>query len=1157
MKILRVLHVLAVILLLTAFCPEVLAQDIVLSDFEETNYVWLPDGTWTTTGTAFGTGPAQGTLPGQQTVDGYLGNGLVNTFLNGDGSTGTLTSPPFTIQRKYINFLIGGGNWRGQTCLNLLVNGQVVRSAVGMGDRETLDWLQWNVGTYTNQTAQLQIVDSYTGGWGHINVDQIVETDAPIPGTIVANQHYLNLPVSFNGAGHLIEIVQEGLVAQEYNLNLVTNGVPDFYDFLDLSQYQGSELVVRIDSQLANVSQLVSLVQASNIITSVPIYQEPNRPIYHISAKRGYINDPNGMVYYNGVYHVCFQHNPFQLSNGRNHSWGHVASTDLVHWTELKDELYPDWLGTCFSGGATVDVNNSAGFGTNAIIAMFTSAGGFNRMSAGRPFTQSIAYSLDGTNFSKYTGNPVLGPQRTTTDHDPRPLWYAPGNKWIMVLYYNDGTHTYDFFSSPDLKNWTHESDFTLPNQAEVPEFFQLPLDGNTNNMKWIFYGGAGGYEVGSFDGHTFTRQTGYLSIRGGNNFAAAQTFYNMPASDGRRILIANTPNEYPGMPFDCTLTFPVQLTLQTTGSTPLIYANPINEIVNLRTSTNTWPGQAIANGVNVMAGTTGEACELNAQFLPGSASSVTFTLGGTVVTYNCLSQQLSCEGITNALSPINGAITLRMLMDRGMLEIFANNGLVYMSMATTPVAGSQALSMVASGSGAQLVSMSLYNLGSAWPSSPPVITSQPGPAATVNLGGSANFSVTATGTPLPLTYQWYLNGQPVGGATNSVLSIFPVPTTNASYNVVVGNAGGSVTSSVAPLTVLGPYQVAYWRMESQITAPNNARTPSFVGIADSDINSGQGIYTTGTLLAAIDDLITFNGLTNEPVTLSTNVAPTSMFVNGNSAGNFSYNAEAITNVDGALFFPQDQYGDEMDFASPFSIELFFKTDGNRGSAGIMQLISQGTDTGQTFRYGINVNESASGGVRFKIANSRLALPNMVDLTGANYADGQWHYLLAICDTLRGTNGQMRLTVMNQDGSQASATNNLAAGFLPLPAANNGNLFLGRNTYPVSVAPATFLGFIDEVQITAGVVPDTWRIGKIPSIDNHPHISSVSLGTNALSFQWTGAAATNFIVQWVSQLGNVWQSIATLPSANSLGNFVDPNASRLNGSTGFYRILSQ
>jgi hypothetical protein len=281
------------------------------------------------------------------------------------------------------------------------------------------------------------------------------------------------------------------------------------------------------------------------------------------------------------------------------------------------------------------------------------------------------------------------------------------------------------------------------------------------------------------------------------------------------------------------------------------------------------------------------------------------------------------------------------------------------------------------------------------------------------------------------------------------------------------------------------------------------------------------------------------------------------MFVNGHSAGNYSYNAEAISNVDGALFFPQDQYGDEMDFTGPFSIELFFKTDGNRSGSGVMQLISQGSDTGETFRYGVDLNESASGGIRFKVANSSLDQTNAVDLTGANYADGQWHYLLAVCDTLGGSNGQLRVTIANQDGSEASATNNLPGGFLPLPTVDNGNLFLGRYSYPVSATPCTFLGFIDEVQITSGVVPDVWRIGKLPLMDNDPQIKSVTAGTNGVSLQWTGAAVNQFVVQWVSQLGNPWQTIGTLPSNSGISSFIDTNLARLGGSTGFYRVLSQ
>ena len=1139
-------------------CFGAVGQNIVLSDFEETNYVWLPGGTWTATGTCFGTGPAQGTLAGQNPVDGYLGNGLVNTYLNGDASTGTLTSPPFTIQRNYIKFLIGGGSYRaeggygGETRINLLVGGQVVEHAAGPGEWEFLDWEQWNVSNYVGQSAQIQIADTATDGWGHLNVDQILESDASLTtGVIIPTNRFINFPVKLGNPYHVVSLLVNGLAVQEFNISLGSATNYDFYAFLDLSGYQNTQMVVRVDS--TNGVQLSDFIQTNAPITTIPFYQESLRPIYHFTVQRGFNNDPNGMVYLNGQYHLCYQHNAYDVVVG-NQTWGHAVSTDLVHWQERPEAIYGDALGQIWSGSSVIDWNDSAGFGTNAIVSFYTSAGGHsnnNLMSEGQLFSQSMAYSIDqGQTWIKYTNNPVI-PNVEGDNRDPRAIWYAPGNKWVMVFWLQN--NDFGFFSSTNLINWTQTSTFTFPGVIEVPELFAMPLDGNTNNLQWIFYAGAGHYYVGQFDGNAFTANYGPFGIRGGNSFAAGQTFNNIPASDGRRILFANNTANYPDMPFNDGMDFPVQLTLQTTGSTPLLYVNPVNELALLRYSTNFWPAQTLANGVNAMAGATGEACEVDAQFEPGTATNVTFTLRGTPVTYNCQSQELSCEGTINDLSPINGVITLQILVDRGTLEIYANNGLVYMPMSVTPVAGAQPLSLVASGGSATLLSLNLYNLGSAWPAAPAYITSEPGPATNVNMGAPVSFSVAVSGTTVPIAYQWYDNGQAIDGATNSVLSVTAVPSTNASYSVVVSNAGGSVTSSVALLSVLGPYPIAYWRMESQITAPNNEGVPSFVGVADSNTNMGDGVFTTGLLPAAIDDLITFNGLTGGPVTLSTNVAPGSMFVNGHSAGNYSYNAEVISNVDGALFFPQDQYGDEMDLTGPFSLELFFKSDGNRSGSGVMQIISQGTDTGETFRYGVDLNESVAGGIRFKVANSSLVQTNAVDLTGRNYADGQWHYLLAVCDTLGGSNGQLRVTIANQDGSEASATNNLPAGFLPLPAVDNGNLFLGRYSYPISATPCTFLGFIDEVQITAGVVPDVWRIGKLPLMDNHPQINSITTGTNGVSLQWSGAAPNHFVVQWVPQLGNTWQNIATLTTANS---FTDTNGSHLTNPAGFYRILA-
>ena len=1141
--------------------PHVAAQDILLADFEETNYAWLPGGTWAVTGTALGPGPAQGTLPGQNPVTGYLGNGLVNTFYGGDAGTGTLTSPPFPLQRTYLRFLIGAGNQRGQTCLNLLVGGRVVESAVGMGDRENLDWLQWNVSAYTNQTAQLQIVDAYTNAWGHLNVDQILETDASLPCVITATQHYLNLPVSYSGASHLVELLQNGLVQHEFNVALVTNGTPDYYAFLDLTAWPG-EWLVRVDSQLADANQLAAMIQSDNIPTRTPIYQEALRPIYHYTARRGWLNDPNGMVWYNGEYHLAYQHNPYGTAWDNMH-WGNAVSTNLVQWEELPEALYPDWLGAMWSGSAVVDANNVAGFGTNALVAFYTAAGGHAnnpRMSLGQRFTQCLAYSQDaGRTWAKYTNNPIIPNLVGGDNRDPKVIWYAPGREWVMVFWLNH--NDFGFFSSPDLIHWTQNSTFTFPGVIEVPELFQLPLDGNPNAMPWIFWAGAGHYYVGQFDGRTFTPQSGPWLIRQGNSMAAAQTFNNLPAADGRRILVSQGTVNFPGMPFNSIMNFPVVLTLQTAPTGPWLYANPVAEIAQLRTATNAWPAQPLPAGVNVMPDATGEAFELDAQFQPGATGGITFNLRGTPVTYDCQHQLVACEGLTNALSPANGLVHLRFLVDRGSLEIFGNDGLLYMPMSVVPTAGPLPISLAADDGGAQLVSLNLYPLGSAWPAAPPVITTPPGPATNVNFGGPASFSVTATGTTLPLTYQWYGNGRALPGATNQTLSLFPVTGTNGNYNVVVSNPGGAVTSSVVTLTVTPPHPIAYWRMESQITAPNNAGVPTWPGIADTDTNPGQGVYTTGTLSPAVDDLITFNGMPGQPVTLSSDVAPAGMFVNGHNAGFAAYNAEALTNVDGCLFFPQDQYGDELDFTGPFTLELFFKTDGNRSGSGPMELFCQGSDghgfAGAQLRYGLAVNAAGPGALTFTVANRALTQTNAVNLTGTNFADGQWHYLQAVCDTLGGPNGQLRLMISNEDGSQVAATNNLPAGFLPLPAADDGNAFVGRYTYPVADDPRTFLGWIDEVQITAGVEPDVWRLGRVPAIDNHPLLTGLAAGTNGFSFQWTGAAANDVEVEWAARLGDAWQIIATLPATNGVSSFFDTNANRSNGAAGYYRIVLQ
>jgi len=734
------------------------AQDIVLSDFEQSTYSWLPGGTWTVTGTAFGSGPAQGTLPNQTTVDGYLGHGLVNTYLNGDASMGTLTSPTFTIQRKYIRFLIGAGNRRNQTCMNLLINGQVVRSAVGMGDREHLDWLQWNVSGYLNQAGQIQIVDSTTNGWGHVNVDQIIETDTSLSSVIVATNHYLNLPIRSGATQHLVELLQEGLVVREMNVELADTAT-NFWAFMDLTPLQGSELVVRVDSQLATTNQLAQyFIRTNSIITTTPIYQETLRPIYHYTARRGWLQDPNGLVYYKGQYHMFYQHNPYGCYWDNMH-WGHAVSSNLVYWTELPEAIYPTYLGEPWSGSSVVDWNNISGLGVGSLISFFTSAAGYSdepRMCGPYNFAQSMAFSTDSAaTFTSFSNNPVL-PNVIGSNHDPKVFWYAPGNKWVMALYL--AQNDYGFFTSTNLKSWVQTSTFTLTNATEVPDLYPMALDGNTNNIKWIFAGGYQTYYVGTFDGIRFTPQYGPFTINGGTSFGASQTFNEIPATDGRRIMMVLGETKYSGMPFNELMNLPVQLTLVSSNGAPSLYVNPVNEVALLRTSTNTWPAQSVPTGTNLMNGMVGEGFEVDLKFQPGSRSQVVFSFGGNSITYDNARGVVTGPGVTQNLTPVNGTVHLRMFYDRGTIEVFGNDGQLYMPVTITPVAGQGPLSLTVSRSSVQLVSLALYNLANLWPAGALAGSAQPAAQPSIRaVGQVANgISFQWSGTaPNDFLVQW------------------------------------------------------------------------------------------------------------------------------------------------------------------------------------------------------------------------------------------------------------------------------------------------------------------------------------------------------------------------------------------------------------------
>jgi len=708
------------------------AKDVLIANFEGNDY-----GNWKVQGQAFGSRPAKGTLDGQMKVSRFKGKGLVNSYYNGDKSVGMLTSPRFEIQRKYINFLIGGGKYPAKTCINLLVDGIVVRSSTGPNDingrSEALDWAYWDVGQFKGKQAVIQIVDQQKGSWGHINIDHIIQSDKPKQSDrhqtirqMTFNKRYLNMPVKNGGTKRILSVIIDGKKVREFVIELADDHRPDYWVWLDIDEFRDKKATLQIDSLPTNPKALAAIYQDDKVKEADAIYKERNRQQFHLSSKRGWNNDVNGMVYYKGEYHLFWQHNPFGWK-WDNMTWGHAVSPDCVHWTEIGDAIHPDEMGTIFSGSAVVDHNNCAGFQTGdekVIVCFYTSAGGTSALSRDQPFTQSIAYSNDrGRTWTKYKGNPVIGrlgsKLKIDSNRDPKVFWHEPTKRWIMALILDrlgakPRWRRVAFYSSTDMKNWTKNSQ--VEGFWDCPEFFELPIDGDKSNTKWVHYGGRGDYSIGEFDGKTYKAETkDIINISKGNCFYGAQTFNNIPKSDGRRIQMAWGRIATPGMPFNQCVLFPVCLTLRTTEDGVRMFAEPIAEIKNIHGKKHTWKNEIVRSDQNLLSDISGELFHIRGTFQINSTDKFSFNIRGTEVLYDAEQNRISCKDKSAKLKPQNGKIVLEMLVDRNSIEIFANNGRVYMPMGGILPKNNKTLKLLAKTAEVKIEQLDIYELKSVW----------------------------------------------------------------------------------------------------------------------------------------------------------------------------------------------------------------------------------------------------------------------------------------------------------------------------------------------------------------------------------------------------------------------------------------------------------
>lgn len=396
--------------------------------------------------------------------------------------------------------------------------------------------------------------------------------------SIKITKRYLNLPVSQAENRGTMQFKVNGKLERSFKIRLAS-GNPDYWVFCDMGALQGQTIAISYDGK---ADGLLKISQDDHIVGEDSMYHEQNRPQYHFTTRRGWINDPNGMIFYEGEYHLFYQHNPYERE-WENMSWGHAVSKDMVHWQELPTALSPDSMGTMFSGSTVIDYENTAGFNkgnTPAMVAFFT-------VDNPEKQVQCMAYSLDkGRTWTKYSKNPLIDSKakwNSKDTRDPRVFWYKPSKHWVMVLNERDG---HSIYTSKNLKDWQFQSHLT--GFWECPDLFELPVDGNKNKTKWVMYGASASYMIGSFDGKTFKPESGKHYYTTGSIYAA-QTFTNMPETDPRRIQIGWGRVSHAGMPFNGMMLLPTELQLRTTKDGLRLTSRPVKETEQLFSSIGKW----------------------------------------------------------------------------------------------------------------------------------------------------------------------------------------------------------------------------------------------------------------------------------------------------------------------------------------------------------------------------------------------------------------------------------------------------------------------------------------------------------------------------------------------------------------------------------------
>jgi fructan beta-fructosidase len=590
--------------------------------------------------------------------------------------------------------------------------------------------------------------DTYGDGWKTTSTAFGKGKAEPSARTFAVDKTYLHLPIKNGAAMKRVRFVVDNKTVREFDAELADGATPDFWAFADVSAFKGKMLLVET-ALFPGSKALEALALADDMPSAEKLYREKYRPLFHFTSRFGWLNDPNGLVFLpsekketplfdpsRGEWHLFYQHNPFGVKWGNMH-WGHAVSEDLVRWKELGIGLYPkkygDWA---FSGSAVYDKDNTSGWGTTEkppLVLAYTSTGR----------GECIAFSSDrGQTWKEYDKNPVV----KHTGRDPKLIWHQKAKLWVMAVYdESQGKRWIAFYNSPDLKNWTYAS--RIEGFYECPDLFELPLDNDAMyGTKWVLYAADGKYLTGDFDGKAFKPDSKVKKQLWYGRFYAAQTFDNAPMQPlflGSGAVPPRRPWRiqigwakgvtFPGMPFNQQMTVPVALSLFTPNDGPRLAALPFGvaslhdkkaalEFRWVGDDARGWDADRPDDKRSKVLADDLDAFDLWTEIKPRKATKITFDLRGTKLVYDVTKQTLTCKDVSAPVkmtSPWNDGLpkhlVLRILVDRGSVEVFADSGLVAMSVAALPEEKNRKVELHVEGDAVGILQMSIHRIQSAW----------------------------------------------------------------------------------------------------------------------------------------------------------------------------------------------------------------------------------------------------------------------------------------------------------------------------------------------------------------------------------------------------------------------------------------------------------